>query len=275
MPLIHCDLVLARRLECAEGFANAEFVDARHQVFPDVGCRWIEVAGAKAMFDGVDSPCTQSFGLGLQGTVSDADLAELEAFFQDCGAAVDHEVCSLADASLMELLPVRGYRPIELSSVLFRPIGEGSNGARPSDIDVRPIEPTEHEHWSRVSGAGWADAAPGLDEYIISLARANPYRVRTYCFLAEMGGEAIASGALSCFEGVALLAGASTIPAWRGRGAQLALLEARLRFAADASCDLAMMAALPGSASQRNAERQGFRLAYTRTKWRLHRADKD
>jgi hypothetical protein len=29
------------------------------------------------------------------------------------------------------------------------------------------------------------------------------------------------------------------------------------------------MGAAPGSASQRNAERQGFRIAYTRMKWRL------
>ena len=48
-----------------------------------------------------------------------------------------------------------------------------------------------------------------------------------------------------------------------------ALLEARLQTAVDAGCDLAMMVAAPGSASQRNAERQGFRIAYTRTKWQL------
>ena len=29
------------------------------------------------------------------------------------------------------------------------------------------------------------------------------------------------------------------------------------------------MGALPGSASQRNAERNGFRIAYTRIKWAL------
>ena len=34
-------------------------------------------------------------------------------------------------------------------------------------------------------------------------------------------------------------------------------------------CDLATMGAEPGSASQRNAERSGFRIAYTRTKWSL------
>ena len=33
-------------------------------------------------------------------------------------------------------------------------------------------------------------------------------------------------------------------------------------------CDLAMMVAEAGSESQRNAERQGFRVAYTRVKWK-------
>ena len=54
----------------------------------------------------------------------------------------------------------------------------------------------------------------------------------------------------------------------RRQGAQAALLEERLRFAADRGCDVAMMCALPGRASQRNAQRQGFRIAYTRIKWR-------
>ena len=68
---------------------------------------------------------------------------------------------------------------------------------------------------------------------------------------------------------MALLGGASTIPEARRQGAQLALLESRLRYAAQNGCDLAMMCAAPGSASQRNAERHGFRIAYTRIKWRL------
>ncbi len=74
---------------------------------------------------------------------------------------------------------------------------------------------------------------------------------------------------VSPLDGVALLAGASTIPDARRQGAQLALLEARLRYAADEGCDLAMMGAQPGSASQRNAEQHGFRIAYTRLKWSI------
>jgi hypothetical protein len=42
-----------------------------------------------------------------------------------------------------------------------------------------------------------------------------------------------------------------------------------MRYAFEHGCDLAMMVAEAGSDSQRNAERQGFRIAYTRMKWRL------
>jgi hypothetical protein len=70
-------------------------------------------------------------------------------------------------------------------------------------------------------------------------------------------------------EDAAVLAGASTVPAGRKQGAQTALLDARLRFAAEKGCRIAVMGAVPGSQSQRNAEKNGFRIAYTRTKWML------
>ena len=72
---------------------------------------------------------------------------------------------------------------------------------------------------------------------------------------------------MNLHQGTALLAGAATIPAWRGRGAQAALLRARLHHAARVGCDMAMMVTEPGSTSQRNAERQGFRVVYNRIKW--------
>ncbi len=86
-------------------------------------------------------------------------------------------------------------------------------------------------------------------------------------FLVEREGVPIAAAALAIYDGVALLAGASTIPAGRRLGAQNVVLGARLVEARRRGCDLAMMVAPPGSASQRNAERRGFRVAYSRTKW--------
>ena len=97
----------------------------------------------------------------------------------------------------------------------------------------------------------------------------SAHRADARSFFAELDGQPIATGAMSICEGVALFAGASTVPAGRRQGAQLALLNARLSYAAENGCDLAMMCAAPGSSSQRNAERQGFRIAYTRLKWQL------
>jgi hypothetical protein len=45
------------------------------------------------------------------------------------------------------------------------------------------------------------------------------------------------------------------------------LIGVRLEDARAAGSDLAMSMTLPGSGSQRNLERQGFRVIYTRTKF--------
>lgn len=71
------------------------------------------------------------------------------------------------------------------------------------------------------------------------------------------------------YKDTALLAGASTVPEARNRGCQNALLSARLELATNNGCTLAMMAASPGSQSQKNAQKNGFNIAYTRTKWQL------
>jgi hypothetical protein len=86
---------------------------------------------------------------------------------------------------------------------------------------------------------------------------------------AELDGRPFAAAAMTMFDGVAVMAGASTIPEGRKQGAQLALLDSRLRYAAEHGYDIAMMDALAGSASQSNAERHGFRIAYTRIEWLL------
>jgi len=264
------DLSLSRRLERAEGRSNADFVEARAKLFPESGARWIEVAGAYAMFDGVGSPLTQTFGLGVFDPVTHADLEKIEGFFQQRGAEVQHEVSPMADTSLLALLNERGYQPIELASVMYRPIRRGVQLASPRNqrVQARLIREGEEELWARTASKGWSELTEFAD-MILELMDVTAKRLGGLSFLAELNGQPIASGALFIHDGVALLAGASTIPEGRKQGAQLALLESRLNYAAENGCDLAMMCAAPGSASQRNAERQGFRIAYTRIKWEL------
>jgi hypothetical protein len=263
-------LSLSRRLERAEGRSNADFVEARAKLSPESGAAWIEVAGAYAMFDGIGSPLTQTFGLGVFDPVTQTDMEKLEAFFQQRGAHVHHEVSPLADASLLALLNERGYQPIELTSVMYRPIGRGVQLASPRDekIQSRLMRDGEEDLWAQTAAKGWSELVEFTD-MMLELSSITAKRAGGCSFLAEIDGRPIATGAMFIHDGVALLAGASTIPEGRRQGAQLALLESRLRHAAEKGCDIAMMCALPGSASQRNAERQGFRIAYTRIKWNL------
>lgn len=261
------DLTLARRLERAEGEANRRYVEARARVEPAVGAGWMATGGAYVLFDGVDSPLTQTFGLGMFEPATSAHLDRIERFFGERRSTTFHEVSPLAEA-VLPLLHARGYEPFEFSSVLYRPLGSASAAtvARRA-LATRVIEPSELTLWAETAAEGWAET-PELRDFMLGFGRITAAAEGVQAFVAEMDGRPAATAALVTHGGVALLAGASTVPAARGRGAQNALLDARLEVANAQGCDLAMMVAQPGSASQRNAERNGFRLAYTRLKWR-------
>ncbi len=266
--MVFSDLDLSRRLERAEGQACLEFAEARSRLYPESGASWIECAGGYAVFDGVDSPVTQSFGLGIFEPLSPAALDRIESFFRDRGAVVVHEVSPLAGIATLDLLCARGYRPIELSSVLHRPVEQSSMKGQ-SGVTVRVAAGEEAALWADVSARGWAHEHPELLDFLQQFGAVAFAREHSVEFIAELDGQPGAAGTLSLHDGVALFGGASTIPEMRRRGLQAALLEARMHYAFEHGCPLAMMVTEAGSQSQRNAERQGFRIAYTRTKWRL------
>ena len=259
------DADFSRRLERCEATSNAATVESRAHLDPGGGATWIDVNGTYAMYDHVDSPLTQTFGFGLFSEPTEDDLAKLEEFFLSRGAPVFHEVSPLADPKTLEILGKR-YRPVELTSVLYQPIVWRERESE-SRVTARLIVEAEEDLWASTVAEGWKDELPEIVSILKDLGRMMAHARGAHPFLAELDGRPIAAGGLFIYDGVAILAGASTILSERNQGAQRALLEARLRFAADHGCDLAMMGAAPGSASQRNAERQGFRIAYTRTKW--------
>lgn len=90
-------------------------------------------------------------------------------------------------------------------------------------------------------------------------------------YLGWVDGSPAAAAALSVDDDIAYLAGAATIPAARGRGAQTALIRRRLNDAA-ISCQLVTVTTAVGSRSQRNLEQSGFRLAQIKTVWARRQA---
>jgi len=265
------DQALACRLERTEGAVGTSFTEVNQRLRPEVGAQWRDFDGTYAIFDGADSPMTQTFGLGLFSAATPEGLAEIERFFMERSADAMHEVSPLAGVETFALLADRGYRPHELGTVLVQPLDGDPETPSAPGLRVRMIEPADHAAWIETSVRGWA-ADPMFAPLMRTIATGAAANRTMVHFMVERAGAPIATGSMALHEGVALLAGASTIPAGRGLGAQAMLLAARLGEARRRGCELAMMVANPGSSSQRNAERRGFRVAYTRTKWRLARA---
>jgi GNAT superfamily N-acetyltransferase len=258
------DLNLARRLEMAEAHACRACAEAFHLQHPEFPVAVEEIAGGFAVFAGVDSPVTQAIGVGLHGDVSDSDLDRLQDFFISRGAAAAVELCPLVEMSLYDRFAKRGFHLLEVSDVLFKKLTPVDVQRRRLGIAiVRKAAAHEAQLWTKTVAEGFAEHNPVTQSILSVMAGFFP---AAHCFLAVVEGSVAGGGAVSARGGVCGLFGASTLPEFRGRGVQTALLQARIAWAAAQGCDLAVSITQPGSTSHRNMERQGFRVAYTRTK---------
>ena len=263
------DLALARRLERTDSLAGIEFARSWARLNFFAGEVFLPVAGGHASFGGVDSPVTQAFGLGLSGPVTEGDMEAMEEFYRSHGSAVNIETCPLADPSLLKLLNERGYRPIEYSNVFVRELTRDDARLWPdptNDVHVRRPAEDEAGSYSLLVAKSFFEDAEMPPEFL-SIFTSCFYAAGAFFYMSEIDGVSAGGGMMSIHEGVASLGGTGTLPEFRNRGVQKALLLARLAQAAESGCDLAMVATMPGSGSQRNVERQSFRVVYTRTKF--------
>jgi GNAT superfamily N-acetyltransferase len=258
------DLELARRLEEAESFAAAAFARETARLRPDADVVIEEVVGGLAVYSGAGSPLTEAKAIGLHGPLTEADLDRMEAVFFSRGESCRVVVCPLADPSMVEGLGRRGYRLSGFENILFMPLHRDDPEPTPAPgIEVRPVEPGEEVLYARVVAPNFVGPGESI-EAVLEMAATMIGVEHAVSFLARIDGEAVGGGAVWIHRGLALFAGAATLPPYRNRGVHAALHHARLAFARRSGCDLAAQGAHPGSTSQRNAERRGLRVAYTR-----------
>lgn len=269
--MIHAGFALARRLEhlvCAEFRRLAEVAPA---VLPDVSAECIDVGGGVALWLGEGSPVNLAAGLGMVGPIEETDLKRVEAFYHDRGAEAVISMCPLADHSLLACLGRRGWRVSEFEHVLVLELGEQAAASRtlPTGVDVRVCEPGERGLWGSIAARGFSDGdSPERRHEEFGAIMAG--RRDAILVLARVDGTPAGTGALIIDGGVGWLSGDSTLPRYRKRGIQQAVQRHRLLLAEAAGCELAVTEAAPGGASQRNMERQGFRIAYTYVEFVKH-----
>jgi GNAT superfamily N-acetyltransferase len=202
----------------------------------------------------------------LNGAVSKEEFDKLEEFYFSRKEPVRVETCPMADGSLIEQYRERGYHVSEFSNVMVRPVGDSAAEVPSTEIEIQKAAAGEIDLWTLTVSQGFAEHFPVTQE-LLDIMRMFASGKNTECYFARVDGK-IAGGATVALRGrIAGLFGASTLPQFRNRGVQTALLHARMQRAKERGCELAMSIALPGSASQRNITRQGFRTLYTRVKF--------
>lgn len=261
--MIFADLDLARRLEAIEAAKYLDYAAARGRLLGAACCASEPVAGGHAIFAGSDNPYSCAVGMGLDGPVSDAEFRRFEAFYHRHGVRPALSLCPLADATLLEHLGRRGYAIEMFMHVWYRPLARYEADPMPPGLIVAAIRPEEADLWTLVAFRGGLDSDEATPNETVTIAP-YPHMDHAACYLAWCEGEPAGAGTLGIYGGGAALFGASTRVPYRNHGLQLALLHARLAAAAQAGCDIVCVHTEPGSPSQRNVERLGFRLAYTK-----------
>lgn len=239
------DTALAQRIEAGEALNAAGSGES------------IPICGGYANFAGVGSPVTHAIGLGMNGPITADEFDRMEQFYRFRGSAVNLDLCPHADWSLVELLGQRGYRIVECNNVMAGPV-VGSPDAR-----VRIAEVPEEDLWNRTLIKGFFPAAE-VTPAELDIGRRMFRLEAATAWMGIVDGQPRAAAAMNHRGKLALLFADSTLEGYRGQGLHLALIRARLHHAAKLGCDLATASTAPGSGSQRNYERAGFRVVYTK-----------
>ena len=266
MDTLLLNLELARELEFAEAEVAVCGAEAMQQLTPEVGTAVLQVAGGYAVYCGANSPVTQAVGLGLNGPVTGEEFDRLEEFYFSRNEPVRAETCPLADASLFALYRERGYGVTEFSNMMVRAIERGERWPEPEGVEIWKASRQEMDLWTLTVAQGFAENYPVTEE-LIRIMKVFGLSRGMECYLASVDGKVAGGATLSLRGKIAGLFGASTLPDYRKRGVQTALLRARLRRAEEEGCEIGMSLAQPGGHSQRNISRLGFRTLYTRVKF--------
>jgi hypothetical protein len=224
------------------------------QVRPDTA--GAEIGGGYALFAGEGSPLTQAFGFGFRRF---ADPVQLEEFYDGKADNWEVTVTPFTSPETLNALAHHGYRPNHFEGELCRTTDDPPDAPRVTIVEVDAADASFMETtWRGWTGNETDTFSP--DELVLAMSRLNARR-----YVAYVDGQPAAAASMYEVLDSVALAGATTRLPYRGRGLQAALLQRRLHDAGPGK--LALMGAVPGSASYRNSQRAGFTPLYSTMVW--------
>ncbi len=261
------DATLAARIDRVESRLSASIAAAVRDRDPRAPVSITPLGDSSAVFARPGSPINKLIGVGFTGALDGDALTAVEAQWREHGEQFRVELATLASTEAAAQLSGRGYQLIGFENVLVRPL----TTLPPRSEHVAIAADDDDAAWMRVLVDGFAagdGTGVAVDNYVreaieqamIDMAAAAGFAR----YVARLDGTHAGAATMRVDDGVALMCGATTLPAFRRRGVQAALLAARLADARAAGCELAVVTTAPGSQSQANVMRSGFQLAYAR-----------
>lgn len=251
------------RLETAQALQSRSFLLEVQRLQPSGPASALRGRWGFAHFFAEGHFLNQALALGLGGPVSERQLERVETLLGQGGHPVVLELAPTADPELAGLVADHGYHLQAFQQVLAKDLK--LRASQPSDwhkqVQVRSIGAEGMELWLQVVQAGFQDkdeleSAEEATTGFSAGAAGNRF------FFATVEGHPAGAGVLGCFQEVGVCSGTSVLPRFRGLGVQRALLAARMDLAWETGCRQVCAAVLPGTPSQANLERCGFRVAY-------------
>lgn len=223
----------------------------------------LDINGGAACFSGFDSYLSQVVGWGFvtKAKKFKEEIEAIEHFYKSLEhPRVDIELCPFVGNDLAVFLSQRGYGITELNNVSVFDLKNQKVESLDNKFIIREVKQNELEEWAKrvAEGFGYPEAQEQFTHY----ARANGITA-----FAVFEQDKIVAGATIAMHGeVCDLGVTSTIRAYRGKGLQKQLLITRLNFARKKGLVLATVTTEPGTISDLNIQKLGFRCAYTRIK---------
>ena len=205
-----------------------------------------------------------ALGLPATGRLEQEALEALERFFFERGvpALLALRAGADAEAQLAERGYERGYAWVKFVRDAMAPPVRVS-----CDLAIRPVAAGDARTMGEIAASAF-----GLPEELAEWFAAVPGRPGWHCLGAYDGEELVAIGSLYAHEGQGWLTWGATAPSHRGRGAQKALLAARVELGR--RLGLSRLVTETGEpepgrpdASYRNILGAGFQPVYTRPFW--------
>lgn len=252
---------IARRVERKQAIASVQLSTSS-----------LTIGGGLAAYSGPGGYANRACGMGLDGPVSREDLEAVRAFFESRGEEAKVEICPFTDPSLVHALGEHGFVVKHFVNVLAMPLSSSASELEPvrlpDGVVIERLDATDRRMvraFAETNERGFAPDGVAVSESVIELTTKGLLVPTNDSFFARTAsGEIVAVGCSESSDGLTVLYGATVLPAWRRRGLQRALMLTRLACGIERGSDLACVMTSPGIATERNAVRLGFAMAYTR-----------